>query len=161
VRQSLLAVRDRLRHVLGADEPPARVAAAWALGIGIGLSPLLGLHTVLGLVLAMILRLNTIDVLLGTMISNPWVLTAYFPASVALGTWLLGIRVPRIELPELHQLFSVAAWTEQRAWLEPLMLAWGAGATLIAAIGAVATYLGVRAAVMRHRRRLSPGRSTG
>jgi hypothetical protein len=159
VRRSLIRVRDRLRKVFGADEPPSRVAAAWALGIALGLSPFLGLHTLLGLLLAVVFRLNKIDVLLGTMISNPWVLTAYFPVSVALGQWLLGVDVPRIELPELRQLLSPAAWGEQRAWLEPLLLAWGAGATLLAAIGGVLTYFLVRAAVIRHRRRIAVARA--
>ncbi len=155
MRRSLTRVRDRLRHVFGADEPPARVAAAWALGIGIGLSPLLGLHTVIGLLLAVVLRLNKVDVLLGTMISNPWVLTAYFPISVALGQWLLATRVPRIEIPGLRQIFSFAAWNSQRAWLAPLLLTWTAGATVLALVGATVTYVLVRAAVIRHRRRLA------
>jgi uncharacterized protein len=155
VRLSLARVRDRLRHAFGADEPPSRVAAAWALGIGLGLSPIIGLHTVLGLLLALVFRLNKIDVLLGTMVSNPWVLTAYFPVSVALGKRLLGIAVPRIELPAFRQLLSFAAWNEQRSWLEPLMLAWTAGATLFALVGGVLSYFVVRAAVVRHRRRLA------
>jgi hypothetical protein len=155
VRLSLAGVRDRLRHVFGADEPPARVAAAWALGIGLGLSPFLGLHTLIGLLLAVVLRLNKIDVLLGTMISNPWVLTAYFPISVALGQLLLGVKVPRIVIPGLRQLFSFAAWNAHRAWLAPLLLTWAAGSTVLALIAAGVTYLLVRAAVVRHRRRLA------
>lgn len=156
---SLTRVRDRLRHVFGADEPPSRVAAAWALGIGVGLSPFLGFHTLLGLLLAVLLRLNKVDVLLGTMISNPWVLTAYFPLSVAVGGWLLGVRVPHIVLPARHKLFSLTAWTEQRAWLQPLFVTWTVGATIFAVVGGVTTYFVVRAAVVRHRRRLAAARA--
>jgi hypothetical protein len=150
----LTVTRERLRHVLGADEPAERVAGAWALGIGIGLSPLLGLHTVIALLLAVLLRLNKVDVLLGTMISNPWVLAAYFPACVVLGQWLLGIEVPRVAMPELHQLLSPSAWREQGAWLRPLVLAWWAGAGTVAVAGGGVTYLAVRKAVIRHRRKL-------
>jgi uncharacterized protein len=150
----LAATRARLRAVLGATEPPERIAAAWALGIGIGLSPLLGLHTVGALLLAVLLRLNKVDVLLGTMISNPWVLAAYFPACVVLGQWLLGIDVPRVAIPELNQLFSPSAWREQGEWLRPLMVAWWAGSGAVAIIGAGVTYFAVRAAVNRHRRKL-------
>lgn len=149
----LAAARGRLRAVLGATEPPERIAAAWALGIGIGLSPLLGLHTVSALLLAVLLRLNKVDVLLGTMISNPWVLAAYFPACVVLGQWLLGIEVPRVAMPELNQVFSPSAWREQGEWLRPLMAAWWAGAGAVTVVGTGATYLAVRAAVVRHRRR--------
>ena len=151
----LATTRERLRAVLGAGETPERVAGAWALGVGIGLSPLLGLHTVVALLLAVLLRLNKVDVLLGTMISNPWVLAAYFPACVVLGQWLLGIEVPRVAMPELHQLLSPSAWREQGAWLRPLMAAWWAGAGTVAVVGTGATYVAVRAAVIRHRRRLA------
>ena len=150
----LAATRDRLRAALGATEPPERIAAAWALGIGIGLSPLLGLHTVGALLLAVLLRLNKVDVLLGTMISNPWLLAAYFPACVVLGQWLLGIDVPRVAIPELSQLFSPSAWREQGEWLRPLMAAWWAGAGAVTVVGTGAPYFGVRAAVVRHRRKL-------
>jgi len=151
---SLLATtRERLRRALGADEPPQRVAAAWAIGIGVGLSPLLGLHTAVALTLAILLRLNKVDVLLGTMISNPWVLAAYFPACVVLGAWLLGIDVPRVVMPELHEMLSPAAWRAQESWLRPLLGAWWAGAGVVSLAGGAATFVAVRAAVIRHRAR--------
>ena len=156
MRRLVTAARDRLRTVLGAGETPERIASAWALGIGIGLSPFLGLHTALALLLAVLFRLNKVDVLLGTMVSNPWVLAGYFPACVALGQWLVGVEVPRVALPELHLLLSLAAWREQGAWLKPLMLAWAAGASVVTIAGAGLTYSIVRLAVIRHR--LAAGR---
>ena len=149
----LAAARDRLRRALGADETPERVAAAWALGVGIGLSPLLGLHTVLALLAAVVLRLNKVDVLLGTMVSTPWALAVYFPACVVAGGWLLGTEVPPVTLPELAQLASPAFWRLQGAWLGPLLLAWWLGSGLAALAGGAATYLAVRAVVRRHRSR--------
>jgi uncharacterized protein len=152
VRKLLAVARGRLRAVFGAGEPPERIAAAWALGIGIGLSPFLGLHTALALLLAVLLRLNKVDVLLGTMISNPWVLAGYFPACVVLGQWMLGVEVPRVAIPELDLLLSPAAWREHGAWLRPLMVSWAAGAGVVTIAGAAATYPLVRVAVIRHRR---------
>ncbi len=149
----LEAARRRLRAVLGAGETPERIAAAWAVGIGIGLSPLLGLHTVLALAAALVFRLNKADVLLGTMITNPWALAVYFPTCVVAGQWLLGIEVPRVAPPELRLLLSVSAWREQGAWLGPLLLAWWTGSGIAALAGAPLTYLAVRAAVRRHRAR--------
>jgi len=153
VRRALADARDRLRLALGAGAPPERIAAAWALGVGIGLSPLIGLHTALALLLAVLLRLNKIDVLLGTMISNPWVLAFYFPACVFLGESLLGISVPRVVIPELHQLLSAAAWREQEEWLRPLLLAWSAGSGLVAVAGSTLTFVAVRGGITRRRRR--------
>ena len=64
-------IRERLAAALGANQPASRVAAAWAVGVGIGLSPALGLHTALALAVALAFRLNKVDVLLGTLIVNP------------------------------------------------------------------------------------------
>ena len=69
------------------------VAVAAPLMIGIGLSPLMGLHTVLALVLALLFRLNKVDVLLGTLIINPWTLTLFFPAAVYLGKRITGVHM--------------------------------------------------------------------
>ncbi|MFI5143770.1 MAG: DUF2062 domain-containing protein, partial [Thermoanaerobaculales bacterium] len=62
MRPLLEHLRDRLQSVVGVKEPPARLAAAWAVGIGIGMSPFLGLHTAIALLLAFAFRLNKVDV---------------------------------------------------------------------------------------------------
>jgi hypothetical protein len=139
--------------VLGTGETPERIAAAWAVGIGVGLSPLLGLHTVLALAAALAFRLNKVDVLLGTMITNPWALAVYFPACVVAGQWLLGIEVPRVAVPELRLLLSASAWGDQAAWLKPLLLVWWTGSGIATVVGTTVTYFAVRAAVRRHRAR--------
>jgi uncharacterized protein (DUF2062 family) len=140
----------RLRHAFGADEPPARVAAAWALGVGISLSPLLGLHTVIALALAFLFRLNKVDVLLGTLIINPWTLTIYFPAAVTLGALVTGEAV-RLLSP--RELLSGSAWQGQAHALKPVLKAWFVGATPFALLVALATFLLLRRAIERHRRR--------
>src|SRR5262249_11421477 len=50
---------------------PARLAAAVALGVFIGLTPFYGLQTVLAIVLAGLLRLNITAAVVATQISNP------------------------------------------------------------------------------------------
>ena len=57
--------RAWLEQLLHTHDTPQRTAAAYALGVLLGFSPLLGLHTVLGLVLAFALNLNRVAVLLG------------------------------------------------------------------------------------------------
>lgn len=146
-------VRERLAAALGANQPASRVAAAWAVGVGIGLSPVLGLHTALALAVALAFRLNKVDVLLGTLIINPWTLTVYFPAAVMLGKRLTGLTVPAIVLPDLSALLDLDTWRQQEAWLKPLMMSWWAGASLIAAVAAVTTFYVVRRLIVRHRSR--------
>lgn len=50
---------------------PAKIASGIALGNFIGFIPLIGVHTVMAIGLAYILRLNPLFVFLGTQISNP------------------------------------------------------------------------------------------
>lgn len=147
------AARDRLRRLVGADESASRLAAAWAAGVAISLSPLLGLQTGLALVVAFVFRLNKIDVLLGTLLINPWTLPPYFAAAVTLGAGITGAGVLEVALPDPDLLLSVSAWREHAAWLKPLLLAWFTGAGMTSPVGGVITYLAVRRAIEGRRRR--------
>ena len=49
-----------------------------ALGVFFGFSPILGLHTVLGLALAFVFGLNRVAVLLGVYSNLPWILPPYY-----------------------------------------------------------------------------------
>ncbi len=150
--------RTRLQAAVGTHEPPSRLAAAWGIGIAVGLSPFLGLHTVLALLLAFSFKLNKLDVLLGTLIMNPWTFPLYFPAATLLGRWITGVRVPRVVLPRVAQLLRPDVWREQAEWLRPLLLVWGVGATIVAAAGGIATFYFVRTLIVAHRRRRHGGR---
>ena len=59
-----------------------------------GFSPFLGLHTVLGLVVAFAFSLNRVAVLLGVYSNLPWILPAYYTLATLLGATLLRRRCP-------------------------------------------------------------------
>src|SRR5215467_493265 len=85
-------VRRWLDQLLHTHDTPQRTAAAYALGVFFGFSPLLGFHTVLGLVCAFALNLNRVAVLLGIYSNLPWILPAYYTLVTMLGAAIL--RVP-------------------------------------------------------------------
>ena len=62
------ALRRWLDALLHIEDSPERTAAAFALGVFFGFSPLLGLHTLLGILFAFLLNLNRVAVLLGVYI---------------------------------------------------------------------------------------------
>ena len=66
-----MGFRDRLRDILSLKDSPHRLAMAFAAGIFIGMSPLLGLHTVLGLAIAWAFRLNRIVTITGGIRNKP------------------------------------------------------------------------------------------
>src|ERR671921_2897252 len=96
-------VRRWLDQLLHTHDTPERTAAAYALGVFFGFSPLLGLHTVLGLVFAFALNLNRVAVLLGVYSNLPWILPAYYSLSTIVGAALLQVDVPPGLLRELTE----------------------------------------------------------
>src|SRR5688572_30513524 len=86
-------VRRRLEQLLHTHDTPERTAAAYALGVFFGFSPVLGLHTVLALGFAFGLNLNRVAVLLGVYSNLPWIILPYY----TLATWL-GAAILRTEV---------------------------------------------------------------
>jgi uncharacterized protein len=85
--------------LLGREESPERVAAAIAVGIGVGFSPFIGFHIWIALGLAFLFRLNKIDAALGQFVGNPWTLPAVYALGYRLGRRLLNYdrrSVPRL-----------------------------------------------------------------
>jgi len=64
-------IRERVREVLKLDDPPHRLALAFALGIFISFSPWLGLHIVSAVFLAWMFRLNKVVVITASFVNNP------------------------------------------------------------------------------------------
>src|SRR6516162_5962711 len=99
-------IRRWLEQLLHTHDTPQRTAAAYALGVFFGFSPLLGFHTVLGLIFAFALNLNRVAVLLGVYSNLPWILPAYYTLATMLGAAILRVKVrPRL----LHQLTEAVA----------------------------------------------------
>jgi uncharacterized protein (DUF2062 family) len=79
------------RILLHVEDTPTRVAAAFGTGLFIAFFPLLGIHTVLALGLAVAFRLNRVAILAGAWINNPWTLAPMYTAGTLLGCGLLGV----------------------------------------------------------------------
>ena len=59
-----------------------------------GFSPFLGLHTVLGVVLAFVFGLNRVAVLLGVYSNLPWIIAGYYAFTTWMGAVVTGARLP-------------------------------------------------------------------
>jgi uncharacterized protein len=133
-------LRQRVHTALGVGGDPRRLAVAWAVGVAISLSPFLGLHTLLALLAAVILRLNKIEVLLGTLVINPWTLPIYFPSAVLVGQRITGMEISSLAIPDPARIFHMAMWRDRVDWLRPVLVSWGVGALLAAVVGGSLTY---------------------
>lgn len=143
-------VKARLKTVLAAGENSHTIALSWAVGVSIGFSPFLGLHTVLALVLAFLFRLNKVDVLVGTLIINPWTFPAYWLAATTLGGIILGQPSPSLGSHPLPKDFFAIAALRPGGWLWQEVAKWFFGASVFAALLGTGTYFGLRWLMHHH-----------
>lgn len=156
-------MRRWLDQLLHTHDTPQRTAVAYALGVFFGFSPLLGLHTVLGLVFAFAFNLNRVAVLLGIYSNLPWILPAYYSLATLLGATFLGVKVPPNLLRNLQAALADASWADFRQLghaLTPLAWAYVLGSTIGAVILALIAYRVALAMLIAHRRRIDMATQT-
>ena len=146
----------KLLHV---HDTPERTAMAFAMGIAVGFSPFLGLHTAIGLALAFFFNLNRVAVLIGMYLHLPWFMGPYYAGATALGAWMTGARMPPDFLPRLQAIWQLHGWWVRFEalghLLRPLLPSYLLGSSILALIlGTVAYYASL--AFIRARRRLHP-----
>ncbi|RME67583.1 MAG: DUF2062 domain-containing protein [Nitrospirae bacterium] len=83
-----VAFIDRIRLIFTIKDSPRRLALSFSTGLFIGISPLLGLHTILSIIVASVFKLNKLVTLMGTYVTNPWSLIPIY----AFCTWI-GIKL--------------------------------------------------------------------
>jgi uncharacterized protein (DUF2062 family) len=145
---------DQLLHT---HDTPTRTALAYAVGVFFGFSPFLGLHTVLGLVVAFAFSLNRVAVLLGVYSNLPWILPAYYTLATMLGATLLGVDVPPGLLKDFRDALTDASWGEFRSLakaLTPLMWSYALGSLIGAIAIATVAYRASLTMIVAHRRRI-------
>jgi uncharacterized protein (DUF2062 family) len=145
-----------LEQLLHMHDTPHRTALAYAVGVFFGFSPVLGLHTILGLTVAFLFGLNRIAVVLGIYSNLPWILPAYYSLTTLLGAFILRVEVPPGLLRELTDALGDASWGEFRRLahaLWPLAWAFVLGSTIGAVTLAGVAYRTALGLIAAHRRR--------
>ena len=136
--------RRWLGALLHIDDSPQRTAAAFALGVFFGFSPLVGLHTLLGIAFAFLFNFNRVAVLLGVYSNLPWIVAPYYAfTTMFIGARLTGYRVPpgfRDQVTALFEqsLFTGGFWHHLlilfRPWAVPYTVGSLIGSILLSAI---------------------------
>lgn len=132
-------VKNQIRRFVALDDTPERIALAFAIGVSISFSPLLGLHTVLGMLIAVLFGLNRVAVFTGLWVNNPWTLLPVYSAATYLGKKL--VAFPEVSFPvfHLHELWRSEYWLQlARNWpiLKPLVL----GSTIFSVFAGALAY---------------------
>ena len=149
--------RRRLRFLLelmGRAEGPERVAAAVALGVGVGLSPFIGFHFFAAILLAFLFRLNKFDTVLGSFAGNPWTLPPVYAMGYRLGRSVLGYPPTRVPPLQWQRILHHDFWLSFRGpAFGPRLASFLVGTTILAAAAGLGTYLLARGVLKLYHRR--------
>jgi uncharacterized protein (DUF2062 family) len=145
----------RFMEMLGRNSPPELVAASFAVGVTISFSPLIGFHWAIALGLAFLLKLNKVDVLLGTLAVNPLTIGPISALALPLGRFVLHAeRVAVAHLP-WREFFSPAFWSAAGPRMRAVGLQWGVGMLLLGLVTGALTYVVLVNVIRRHRAHLA------
>ena len=94
----------RLRRI---PDSPSAIAAGFAGGVAMAISPLIGTHMVLALGLAWLIRANYVAAIVGTWVINPWTAPPVWFATYYVGRMMEGLPVlGRANAPSFIKMFK-------------------------------------------------------
>jgi uncharacterized protein (DUF2062 family) len=135
-------------------DTPHRTAAAFACGVFLSFSPLLGLQIVIAIGLAVLLRMSRVALLAGLCTNLPWIMVPWYTVTTVLAAAALGTPVGpevRVALTNLLDMsfFSTAFWTEAIEIVTPFLWSFLIGSTIGAVLIGIGAYLTVVRLVKR------------
>ncbi|MFV2002063.1 MAG: DUF2062 domain-containing protein [Paracoccaceae bacterium] len=137
-------------------DPPYRIARGIAAGVFICFTPFFGLHIVLAMALAFVMRGNIMAAAIATFFGNPITFPIIATVAVELGSWMLGLP-GGMQLASIMAAFSsasaeiwfnfsamftsqVAEWDRLGEFFRQVFLPYLVGGIVPGVIGAVAAY---------------------
>ena len=155
-----MAFRDKFRGIFLTKDTPQRIALAFALGVFMGISPLLGLHYIGGFFFAWIFRLNKLVTLIGVSVNNPWTIVPISSFCVWVGKKLIGIKqvLPEVDWKSVTLTTIISKFTEIDNFiylihkLMPLLASFFVGSFVICTFTAIASYFIIQTLVIRYRK---------
>ncbi len=147
VRRVKKYLRDRIHALIKLDDPPSKLAFAFALGVFVAFSPTLGLHVFTCLALGWIFRLNKLVILTASFINNPWTIVPLYGFCIWFGMKITGENrdVPRIDWDQL-------SFENSYIVLKPYLWSYVAGTLIVGSVAAVISYFLFYWFVVRYRR---------
>lgn len=131
-------IKEKIKIILSLRDRPHHIAISFGIGVFIGMTPLLGIHTILGLAVSSIFRLNRLVTLMGVFITNPWTIVPIYTFGTWIGIKLLGNNesIGAIEWKSLNLLTIVSD-------LKELLPPFVAGTFFIGALSSLVSYTSI------------------
>jgi len=138
-------IKDLVKKLLHIEDTPERTALAYSIGVFLGFSPFLGFHTLLGIAIAFLFKLNRVAVLLGAWSNIPWWLVPYYMVATWMGMWLMGFKINKSTFKEMfrtgvEQGFIGSDFWSQIASQWSLLLSFMIGSLILAALLSLIAY---------------------
>jgi uncharacterized protein (DUF2062 family) len=144
--------RGFLRQLLHLGDSPERTALAFSVGVFLSFSPFIGLHTIIGLAIAFLFRLNRLAVLIGTYVNTPWTFAPVASFGTAVGFYALGTE-SRLSAVAWDSMLSMSFWRQMFSDVDHLLLPFFVGNLILSVLASLISYLIVRRILVRHHRR--------
>jgi uncharacterized protein (DUF2062 family) len=123
-------LRRAFQVLFHVEDSPHRIALSFGLGVFIAFSPLLGLHTLMALGIAIAFRLSKAAIIVGIYVNNPWTIAPMYMGGTLLGCYLLGVSPDDLA----HLRFDQHGWAFYKSLahqLEPYLWPFVVGNTLL------------------------------
>jgi uncharacterized protein len=143
-------LRRTVGQLLQLDDTPHRIALAFGIGVWLAFFPILGIHTILGLLIAFLFRLNRPAILVGIYVSNPWTLAPLYMAGTVVGCEILGVSRAELTSVDWHlhgRAFYRALFENLRPYVWPFVV----GNTVLGVAGGIVGYVVLREILERRR----------
>ncbi len=138
-------------EMLGRHDEPEKVAASFAIGVAIAFTPLLGFHWILAFFVAVLLKLNKLDVFLGTLVVNPLTLGPVSAVALPLGRIIVRARQEAVTRLPWGDLLRPASWAQAAPAMRTIGIQWAIGMFALSIVFGALTYLTL-VRVLRNRR---------
>jgi uncharacterized protein (DUF2062 family) len=138
-------LKELLKKLLHIEDTPERTALAFSIGIFLGFSPFLGFHTLTGLAIAILFRLNRVAILLGVWSNTPWWLVPYYTVATWLGMQVIRFRINWATLREIFRLGMEQGFIGSDFWIRVssqwgFLLSFMIGSLILAALLGLVAY---------------------
>jgi uncharacterized protein (DUF2062 family) len=142
-----MVFREKFRSIFQVHDTPHRIAMAFSFGVFMGISPLLGLHTIGAFFIAWLLGLNRLVAIVGVYITNPWTIVPIYSFCLWVGAKTVGVQQILPSVDWNHVTFSYLLDK-----LSPLLWPFVVGTLLVGTVSSFLSYFIIYGTVVRFRK---------
>lgn len=140
----VMGIKGKFKEILYIKDSPHRLALSFSIGVLIGTSPFLGLHTLIGIAVCVFYNFNKFPLFAGMFVTNPWTIIPIYTFSLWLGAVVTGVDLGDIRVDWMSLTFSTL--------LEDIRLVivpYAVGTSIVSIVSAVVSYFVARSAVIK------------